>query len=364
MATSLSHQHSPSSSLFPVRIDVFSDDKTLRIVDTLLLDWTVWPLTSASSSSSLEDNAWYLAQSVLGDAEVMGMGRPASGRHFTGRVDLWSWEMLEKIQAFILPQLEAAQEAYNHRLLAGNRILSHSSYSSLENEKKRNKPETQPEQEERPAKRIKVEAEEGTTSALGGETTIEKDEGAVMQSKNETTRKNTEAQGLQHSENQESSDSNTEKATAALEKAVRSNEALIPIRIRMSVHGIRIHDDFLWDPSLTDVVTPLALAQSVGNDLSLAPEAVQAIAVNILEQIHGLELVPDEAPETDEGGPVGDRTRTTAAWPLDQKVHITNGRYKARSIFVNYTFRTTHSFAHSIYRNTVAHLVAQHRPTK
>jgi hypothetical protein len=67
--------------------------------------------------------------------------------------------------------------------------------------------------------------------------------------------------------------------------------------------------------------------------LQLSDEAVVALAIDMAEQIHGLEVLPDEeGMEGDEGGPP-DRRNATAAWPLEQRVHITN----------------------------VAHLVAQHR---
>lgn len=93
----------------PIRVDVTSeDDSKLRIVDTLLLDRNVLPLPLESNrlEESLAENALYMAKSILGDAEVTGMGRTV--RHFTGRMDLWSWDMVEKIQKCILDQLYTA----------------------------------------------------------------------------------------------------------------------------------------------------------------------------------------------------------------------------------------------------------------
>jgi hypothetical protein len=93
----------------PIRVDVTSEDESkLRIVDTLLLDRNVLPLPLESHrlEESLSENALYMAKSILGDAEVIGMGRTV--RHFTGRMDLWSWEMVEKIQKYIFEQLYTA----------------------------------------------------------------------------------------------------------------------------------------------------------------------------------------------------------------------------------------------------------------
>jgi hypothetical protein len=93
-----------TSSLIPVRIDVVSDDKSIRIVDTLLLDPTCWPIPLyAPLQESLERNVQELAHTILGEAEVQGMGRTV--RHFTGRVDLWSPRFQAKIEAQLRPQL-------------------------------------------------------------------------------------------------------------------------------------------------------------------------------------------------------------------------------------------------------------------
>ena len=100
-----------TNNYIPIRVDVTSnDDETkLRIVDTLLLDRNVLPLPDAS----LPENALYIAKSMLADAEVIGMGRTV--RHFTGRLDLWSWDMIEQIEKCILEQLVAAFEEDSER---------------------------------------------------------------------------------------------------------------------------------------------------------------------------------------------------------------------------------------------------------
>jgi len=109
-------------SLVPIRVDAWSPDKSARIVDTLLFDPSCWPVplttttttTTVSSATSkceneggdgsssasasctsrdrllelVEDNARYMADQILSDAEVTGMGRTV--RHFTNRIELIS----------------------------------------------------------------------------------------------------------------------------------------------------------------------------------------------------------------------------------------------------------------------------------
>jgi hypothetical protein len=130
---------------------------------------------------------------------------------------------------------------------------------------------------------------------------------------------------------EEKADERNKASNDALQKLPVEKSRLIPIRIRLLVHGVRIHDDFDWDPCLG--VSPLEFVQAMGRDLNLSDEAIVAVAIDMAEQIHGLVVIPDEpGTEVDEGGPP-DRRNATAAWPLEQRVHITN----------------------------VAHLVAQHR---
>jgi hypothetical protein len=92
------------SALIPIRVDVVSDDKSIRIVETLLFDPTCWPVPlSAPLHESLEKNVRQLAHTLLSDLEVQGMGRTV--RHFTGRVDLYSSSLQTKIEGQLRPQL-------------------------------------------------------------------------------------------------------------------------------------------------------------------------------------------------------------------------------------------------------------------
>lgn len=93
-----------SSTLIPVRVDVLSDDQLLRIVDTLLIDPTCWPIPlTVPLHIAVEQNVTSLAYDILSDAEVQGMGRTV--RHFTGRFEIWNAKLQEKVEAQLRPQL-------------------------------------------------------------------------------------------------------------------------------------------------------------------------------------------------------------------------------------------------------------------
>lgn len=95
---------SSTSTLIPVRIDVVSDDRLLRVVDTILLDPTCWPISlCAPLHETVERNVTHLAHTVLSDAEVQGMSRTV--RHFTGRTEIWSPRLQEKVEDQLRPQL-------------------------------------------------------------------------------------------------------------------------------------------------------------------------------------------------------------------------------------------------------------------
>mmetsp|Transcript_22173 Transcript_22173/g.61728 ORF Transcript_22173/g.61728 Transcript_22173/m.61728 type:complete len:236 (-) Transcript_22173:2816-3523(-) len=90
--------------LVPVRVDVMSHDKTIRIVDTLLFDPSCWPITLYEPLFvSVEENVTHIAHTILSDAEVQPMGRTV--RHFTGRLDLWSQKLQTSIEDQLRPQL-------------------------------------------------------------------------------------------------------------------------------------------------------------------------------------------------------------------------------------------------------------------
>ena len=101
---------------------------------------------------------------------------------------------------------------------------------------------------------------------------------------------------------------------------------LIPVRIRLTAFGVRVHDDFYIDPVLD--TSPLLVAQSIAKDLRLSDDLIVALAIDIAEQLHGMKTVQDPILPTydkEQGAPVPtDKKHITAAFKLEQRVHITN----------------------------------------
>lgn len=64
---------------------------------------------------------------------------------------------------------------------------------------------------------------------------------------------------------------------------------MIKIHLRLSVNGIDISDDFLWDPNVPDQC-PVSFARTLAEDLRLPDEAVPAIATAICEQLSGIQV--------------------------------------------------------------------------
>ena len=95
---------SVTPNLVPLRVDVTSDDCSIRLIDTLLFDPHCWPIPLYSPlEESIERNVQELAHSMVADVEVYGMGRTT--RHFTGRVDVWSPSLQAKVAQQLRPQL-------------------------------------------------------------------------------------------------------------------------------------------------------------------------------------------------------------------------------------------------------------------
>ena len=68
---SASRECTTSSSIVPIRVDALSEDKTIRIVDTLLFDPTCWPISLYQPlHASVEENVVHIAHTILSDAEV------------------------------------------------------------------------------------------------------------------------------------------------------------------------------------------------------------------------------------------------------------------------------------------------------
>lgn len=328
--------------MVPLRVDVSLPGTSkaspstpgLRVVETILLDPWVWPLRPRKVRQNpddealwIDDNARFLAHNLLTDLEVQGMGRTV--RHFTNRAEIWSVDMQKRVMDQLRPQLQIVAAMRRRRL---NRPNSKDCYGTKQN--KRALPPVFTDHVD--AKRIKTENNDNT-AALPTEERSSTNEGQQASSpKADASRSSTDFEN--QSALNESKGTTVESTEKQVDSSSSLSQHLIPIHIRLSVHGVRIHDDCYWDPALSNQVTPLDYAQILGRDLNLSSEAMQAIAVDITEQLYGStrNAQPPPPVETaEEESPVVPPThgRTTAAWSLDARNHISH----------------------------VAHLVAQHR---
>ena len=304
--------------LIPIRINVVSKDQTVRIVDTLL-----WDLSLGSDAQTAHDLAYH----VLSDLEVQGMSRTA--RHFTGRVELWNSTAQQLIQNQIQNQLDAAVHAFaieQRRVVGKRRQLpmiqnqENKMDPSLLGTNKVHQTEVNPESS----------AEEITTTPL-----VAASSGSPEKSSHDHHHRHKR----------------------------KKSPNIIPIRLRLIVNNVRIHDDFEWDCNLQHVYSPLDMACDLGRDLKLNDEAVQAIAIEITEQIlrashshehrHGLPSFSSSYLGWNEDSEQLYRTlqrrhkesktavllvppssakdispsNTTAAWEMDARDHVTNTTY-------------------------------------
>ena len=332
----------PPPQLYPIRIDVTSNDRQLRLVDTLLWD----PSCEFPSS---EDDAVLdqLALEMVRDAVVIGVGR--SARYFTNRLEIAETvELQQKISQQMAEQFRAMHEMVAASVTAPlqPQSLEHAtkSVAAIASGEDGSHVQTNPTTRQR-------EDETITTGAGVGEDVEERhqqdaspmqdvvatspsgrDTMALTQEENPPKRPRIEAKaGTTITENK-----SDKKGKQSLSDAMKTSQNnLVSIRLRLLIHGVRIHDDFDYDPA---VLSPLQLAQSIATDLNLTPEMIVSIAIEIAEQVaasnHPIVLSDgSRVVEQDEGGPQ-DRRNLTAAWMLPNRVHVTN----------------------------VAHLVAQHRP--
>ena len=59
------------NSLIPVRVDFVTEDKSIRIVDTLLFDHTCFPISLYQPLyASVEENVTEIAHTIISDNEV------------------------------------------------------------------------------------------------------------------------------------------------------------------------------------------------------------------------------------------------------------------------------------------------------
>lgn len=306
-----------SHCLIPIRVDCASADpilNNLRIVDTFLLDPQVWPipLNRLKLDDSVEANAKYMAHTILSDSEVIGMGRTI--RHFTGRLDFWTWSIWEQIYNQILPQLQSVAKEQYFNPSAFNRTRKKPKPSDAANS----------ELQEDNADINRAPMNNGR-----GDLNVEK-YSSSMNDAETIGNENAEGSTVKQEKNGDQKDYDARQKLSD----DSNNNHLIPIKLRMSVHGVRIHDDFDWDSSVH--LSPLEMAYSIGYDLNLPNETIQAIAIEIAEQIQkGRPSMGAKSPSDDESmlldlqGDYGAPSPTvlsyaTTAWTCDPKVHVNN----------------------------------------
>ncbi|KAL7443820.1 hypothetical protein ACHAXM_009181 [Skeletonema potamos] len=108
------------TKLVPIRVDASSSNGTIHIIDSLLIDTTCLPVSHSSLSNNstadlsihslVDANAAYLAESIIGDAEVYGAVK--SSKNNIGRLDLLSdKQFYQTVEKQIHKQLLIALEA-------------------------------------------------------------------------------------------------------------------------------------------------------------------------------------------------------------------------------------------------------------
>ena len=132
------------TNLVPIRVDAWSSDGAVRVIDTLLIDTTCLPITHAhqradgnnpsglnslgksdgdnnifSLSSLIDANAAHLTESILADAEVYGTVRTSSKTFMGGRLELLGdAKLYQQIEKQIRTQLGIALSADKKDLMS------------------------------------------------------------------------------------------------------------------------------------------------------------------------------------------------------------------------------------------------------
>ena len=271
-------------SLVPLRVNVSENNGDINIVETLVLDRNCWPIPLEDPLEvSIERNADLLAHTLITDLEVHGMGRTV--RHFTGRVDLWSPALQQKIKNQLVPQLWHVVQTSKFKIVKDNDCCW---------KKKRQRNDHAADVAAKQAERKQGETE--TTKENASEESDKKDE-STNKKENESTR-----------------------ANIRLKPRKPRKASLVPVRLRLCVNGVRIHDDFIWDLSVPQC--PIEFAKQFGQDLNLSDEAVVAVVTSIVEQLDG--SVVDDTKDLDANAASLARKHATAAWVMDHKENLAN----------------------------------------
>jgi hypothetical protein len=329
------------------------------------MDPLVWPcprrLDHKNETEWIEDNARYFASQLTLDLDVQGMGRTATNARgstsgFTNRSDVWSVELQARVMEQLRSQLfriAAMRHSFSslRRPKRGRLVLVPSSPKKVKKEEEsviqeeKDKEIISPKKEEEGPQEPSALSTDATgpgvvtsTTTAATTTTTTTSAAASLENdgsdnvKKESTTTSTTVVPVEDgtSDNVKAEKSTSSSTTATTTTTTQPDTSqLIPIHLRLSIHGIRIHDDCYWDPSMSDKVTPLDFAQSLGRDLQLAPEAIQAVAVDVAEQVYGSTRNATQAavPESDSNpidGIDNDNATTTAAWAMDARTHISH----------------------------------------
>jgi len=282
-----SSSSSPSTRLFPVRIDVSScndsDNKTARIIDTILIDPTCWPIPLYEPlEESVERNIKEYAHTILSDAEVHGMGRTV--RHFTGRLELWTTEWQNQIEDQIRSQIWSIVNHHNGNINNNNN-----------NNNKRKK-------KSRSSKLIPISirlllstvitttSNNSTTNSNNSSTnnnnaaTSTAGTTATTTPTPTTTSSTSSGSGAAAATTTTTSGGGgTSSTNTAATPGAPSTTATVAATTTTTNTGILIHEDILWDPSIP--ISPLEFAQDLATELHLPDEAAIEIATTMIEQI-------------------------------------------------------------------------------
>ena len=267
--------------LYPIRVDATSQSKSVRIIDTILIDLTCLPISPSlpvpgsqtddafiSSddnlnhhnnshnylTSTITQNAQYLANSLLSDSEVQNSGKVGKA----GRVFLLNKSSLvQLVEEQIETQLRIAFQK--------------------DAERKR-------EATKRKKRRLNLD--------------IEKDVDVVKSSNDEPTSASALSTGavavaatVMSSDKVIASQSKDKDKDSGKDTGTSYN--LIPIKIRLRERGMCIADEFKIDPDDAVGSNPILLAETMVKDLNLPDPMCNSIAISIAEQMCG-QVVPHD----------------------------------------------------------------------
>lgn len=274
----------PSSLLIPIRVDVTTAHPIpVRFIDTFLFDPTVWPIplssfvvrssfctppsnhadsTTTTTHEWIRHNAIWLARTMLSDVECSVMTRTA--RSLTGRFDATWYSQNPALLVPVVTQIEAQLRTIVQRY-GYNHIAGGGDGDGGDNNKVRTM-----------INKKRLRAATATTT-----TDHHNDDHGVVDAM-ATTNPN---RSSDHQARRTTESTNTTLVTAiATAVAPTSSTAAIPVKLRVTIHGIRIHDDFFYDSTVPGV-NPVTLAQRIGQDLHLSDDITAAVAIEIAEQV-------------------------------------------------------------------------------